>query len=191
MREKRAVVFGPADDCWTNSGCVPILSIRLTDKVGRIIDVKRVGDIVKAVSLAANHGKKIHLDIYGHGADEQQVKKLAEGCDNVRFHNPVPISDVRKIMREHDVYVLASNAIEGWGAVINEAMEEGIRAIGTFEAGASSTLLPDSCLYHAGDVKALSRLLASDIPHVGIGGWSCKAFADFLVHIAESGKITD
>ena len=159
--------------------------------VGRIINVKRVGDIVKAVSLATQKGAKLRLDIYGHGADEQSVKDLARGADNVHFYDPVPISDVRKIMREHDIYVLASNAIEGWGAVINEAMEEGIRAVGTFEAGASSTLLPDNCLYHAGDVSALANLLTSDIHCVEIGGWSCKAFADFLVHIAESKKVTD
>ena len=159
--------------------------------VGRIIDVKRVGDIVNAVLLAMKKGVRIKLDIYGHGADEQRVRELAKGHDNIQFHDPVPISEVRKIMREHDIYVLSSNAIEGWGAVINEAMEEGIRAIGTFDAGASSTLLPDSCLYKAGDIRALAKLLTNDIPCVEIGGWSCKAFADFLVNIANNKNITD
>lgn len=159
--------------------------------VGRIINVKRVGDIVKAVSRAAQKGLKIRLDIYGHGDEEQAVKKLAKECDYIHFYDPVPISDVRRVMREHDIYVLASNAIEGWGAVINEAMEEGIRTIGTFEAGASSTLLPERCLYHAGDITALTSLLQSDLPCVEIGGWSCKAFADFLVHIARNKKVID
>lgn len=62
-------------------------------------------------------------------------------------------------MREHDIYVLASNAQEGWGAAVNEALEEGMVVVGTYEAGASAALLPRENLYHAGDWKALARLL--------------------------------
>ena len=62
-------------------------------------------------------------------------------------------------MREHDVYILASNEQEGWGATVNEALEEGMTVLGTYEAGASAALLPQGQLFHAGDWKALAKAL--------------------------------
>lgn len=156
--------------------------------LGRLVKVKRVADIVEAVRLLSEKGVRVLLDIYGHGDDESHVKKVARGMQNVSFFDPVPIAKVRDIMRAHDVYVLSSNAMEGWGAVVNEAMEEGMRVVGTYEAGASSTLLPESCLYHAGDVAALARLLSSEIPKVGIGGWSCQRAADEIVRIVQTNQ---
>lgn len=157
--------------------------------VGRLVGVKRVGDIVRAVELASRRGCNLQLDIYGHGDDEAHVRELAKGMPNVSFYDPVPVAQVRGLMREHDLYVLSSNAMEGWGAVVNEALEEGMRVIGTYEAGSSSTLLPPECLYTAGDVKRLSWLLEEDLPLLGIGGWSCRAAADVLTQIAESKEI--
>lgn len=154
--------------------------------VGRMVDVKRVSDIVDAVRLADHEGKKIELNLYGHGEDEVQVKKTASGMKNVHFYDPVPIAQVRNLMRENDIYVLSSNAMEGWGAVVNEAMEEGMQVIGTYEAGASSTLLPNECLYHAGDISRLASLLTQGVPQMGIGRWSCKDAADEIVRIVET-----
>ena len=62
--------------------------------------------------------------------------------DMVMFMPAQPMEKVRELMREHDLFVLASNAYEGWGAVVSEALEEGMRVLGTFEAGASAAILP-------------------------------------------------
>lgn len=94
---------------------------------------------------------------------------------------------VRQAMREHDVFVLASDANEGWGAVVNEALEEGMRVIGTYEAGASAALLPKERLYHAGDVKALAQLLEKEfrgeLPPCSIGEWSAERAAERLMEV--------
>ena len=58
-----------------------------------------------------------------------------------------------KIAEEHEA--------RGWGAVLNEALEEGMEVVGTFEAGASATILPRENLFHAGDWRGLRRLLLS------------------------------
>lgn len=94
-------------------------------------------------------------------------------------------SEVREAMRLHDVYVLASDAQEGWGCVLNEALEENMSALGTYEAGASSAMLPASRLYHAGDVKALAGLLEKSyfgmLPRCSIGEWTAEHASNKLM----------
>ena len=149
--------------------------------VGRLLKLKRVDTIIKAVGECSK-SKKITLDIYGIGPEEAKLKKLAAKYrDKIKFHPPVPINEVRKLMREHDVYVLSSNGYEGWGAVVCEALEEGMKVIGTYEAGASATILPESNLFHAGDWRRLKMLLEGNVEKVGIGPWTAKSAAIALI----------
>jgi glycosyltransferase involved in cell wall biosynthesis len=149
--------------------------------VGRLLKLKRVDTIIKAVGECAK-SKKITLDIYGLGPEEAKLKKLAAKYgDAIKFYPPVPINEVRKLMREHDVYVLSSNGYEGWGAVVSEALEEGMAVIGTHEAGSSATILPESNLFHAGDWRRLKELLERDVERVGIGEWTAKSAAGVLL----------
>ncbi len=139
--------------------------------VGRDLAWKRVNDIERAVAFANDELRS--------GVEERKVifTKLMG----------VPMAAVRAAMQMHDVYVLASNAEEGWGAALNEALEEGMSAIGTFEAGASAAMLPKERLYHAGDVKALARLLVKEynnkLPQCGIGRWTAKVAAERLLSL--------
>jgi glycosyltransferase involved in cell wall biosynthesis len=149
--------------------------------VGRLLKLKRVDTIIRAVGESAK-SKKITLDIYGLGPEEAKLKKLAAKYDDIiRFYPPVPITEVRNLMRVHDIYVLSSNAYEGWGAVVSEALEEGMRVIGTYEAGSSATILPESNLFHAGDWRRLKELLEGDVEKVGIGEWTAKVAARVLL----------
>ena len=75
------------------------------------------------------------------------------------FHPPVSVVDVRNLMRNHDVYILASDGYEGWGAVVSEALEEGMLVLGTYEAGSSATILSPKNLFHAGDWRYLMEKL--------------------------------
>lgn len=153
--------------------------------VGRMLDLKRVDTIIRAVGELSNSNSnhKLSLDIYGQGPEESRLKKLAAKFGNVvRFYPPVPIAEVRELMRSHDVYVLGSDAGEGWGAVVPESLEEGCNCVGTFEAGASATILPKENLFHAGDYRALAKILA----HLGnnrgsIGKWSAAYAAGRLI----------
>ena len=102
--------------------------------------------------------------------------------NTIKLYPPVPIAEVRKLMREHDVYVLSSNGYEGWGAVVSEALEEGMVVIGTHEAGSSATILPESCLFYAGDWRALARLLlCDDKTRIGIEEWTAKNASEWMI----------
>lgn len=154
--------------------------------VGRILDWKRVDTIVRAVGelsrASSNSNFHIQLDIYGTGPDEKRLKKLAAKYgDIIKFFPPVPIADVRKLMHEHDIYVLASNAYEGWGAVVSEALEEGMKVLGTYEAGSSATILPEANLFNSGDWRRLYRLLQGQVASCGIGDWSAEYAAKSLL----------
>ena len=150
--------------------------------VGRLLNWKRVDTIVRAVGEIANEDTT--LDIYGEGPAERRIRKLAARYgETVKFHPPVTIAEVRKLMREHDVYILSSNGYEGWGAVASEALEEGMKVLGTCEAGACATMLPEECRFHAGDWRALMKLLEAAIPHCGIGAWTAKTAASALTDL--------
>lgn len=149
--------------------------------VGRLLYWKRVDTIIKAVGELAKR-QNITLDIYGTGPEEKRLKRLATKYgEAITFYSPVPIAEVRKLMREHEVYVLASDGYEGWGAAVSEALEEGMKVIGTYEAGSTATILPNSCLFHAGDWRLLVRLLATDIPSNGIGEWTAVGAAQTII----------
>ena len=151
--------------------------------VGRLLNLKRVDTIVRAVGEHANLKRvdnslpKITLDIYGSGPEETRLKKLAAKYgDCIKFYPPVPIDEVRRLMREHDIYVLSSNAYEGWGAVVSEALEEGMKVVGTYEAGSSATILPEECLFKSGDYVVLRKMLADSagLPLLDKEIWSAK-----------------
>lgn len=156
--------------------------------VGRFLHWKRVADIVLAVCLANRQNeqgqkKMISLSIFGSGPEEGNLRSLIaklQAKPYVSLQPPVRNDEVRGLMRQHDVYVLSSNALEGWGAVVNEALEEGMVVIGTREAGASGTILPSDCQYSAGDVEGLARLLVNLPSAAGIGNWSASECAKRL-----------
>ena len=130
--------------------------------VGRRVGWKREGDIAKALALVGGKSPVTYTCLTG-----------------------APMKEVRQAMREHDLYVLASDANEGWGAALNEALEEGMNALGTFEAGASAAMLPRERLYHAGDWRALARLIEremrGELPPCAIGDWSAAKAAERLL----------
>lgn len=152
--------------------------------VGRMLEWKRVDTIIAAVRRLVDGGRKVQLTLAGMGECENRLRRLAKDLP-VNFTGPVKLDQVRKLMREADVYVLASTGQEGWGAVVNECLEEGCPILGTFEAGGSATILPESNLFHAGDVEGLYRKLRSPVRLLEIGEWRADLVAKRLVSIME------
>ena len=138
---------------------------------GRMIDWKRVDVLIKAFKQASKQ-RVMALQIVGEGPELARLKRLAGelGEDalkwtpgKISFNGYLPNSQVRELMHEADVYVMPSNAEEGWGAIVSEALVEGCPVISTWEAGSSATLLSNRRLYHANSVKELcKRILEFD-----------------------------
>ena len=177
-REKM-VVWGyfVAPSCMTPRTCVSPKKILW---VGRMLDWKRVDTLIKAFRLfwETKHDSctgKYSRTLIGDGPEKKNLKRLANGLP-VEFKDSIPIEDIRSVMRQHDIYVLPSNAQEGWGVALCEALEEGMIAIGSFEAGSSATILPKERLFHAGDWRRLAELIGLAVDGAfaptGIGIWS-------------------
>ncbi len=127
---------------------------------GRMLDLKNVKTLVKAVRSIP----ETELDLFGHGPMEKSLKKLSGCAENIRFHDFVPIQKVRQLMHEYDIYVLPSNAFEGWGAVVSEALEEKMTVYASFQSGAGATMLPVQNLFDAKKPPAACRTSASESP---------------------------
>ena len=160
--------------------------------VGRLLRWKRVGTLFKAV-YAAQARCPVALTIVGQGSEQARLvrldRRLAKKYGVVSpivFHAAVPVAEVRAFMRSHDVYVLPSNGYEGWGAVVSEALEEGMEVFGTYEAGSPATMLPRENLFRAGDWRTLGDKLVqyaqTRVRHChGIGKWNAAYAAERLV----------
>ena len=150
--------------------------------VGRMLTLKRGDVLIEVIKSLSN----VTLDLYGQGPEEENLRRLAEGCEAIRFHDFVPVERVRELMRSHDVYIFGSDGHDGWRAVASEALEEGMTVVGTAEAGASATMLPPEHLYPTGDIAALRRILKTLRSKPGqIGPWTAENAADALLAMAE------
>lgn len=166
--------------------------------VGRLLRLKRVDTIIRAVveyskrKRVGENKMEITLDIYGNGPESARLRRMASKySDVVRFFPPVQIDQVRGIMREHNIYVLASDGHEGWGAVVNEALEEGMAVLGTNEAGSTATMLHEDRLFHAGDWRCLMNMIDSCLfdacaQEKGIGAWSVKNASNEILSYVET-----
>lgn len=150
--------------------------------VGRMLDWKRVDTLVRAVGVLVAEGRDVRLQLVGQGPEESRLRKLADrvngrcssasgggaqgmekdGAHPIAFHPPVPIAEVRRLMREADVYVLPSTGREGWGVVLNEAMLEGCAVVAARQTGSGSALVrhgESGLLFSAGSVRGLAEAL--------------------------------
>lgn len=79
-----------------------------------------------------NNGFDFCLDIVGDGDMKDELKKHVEEhglINNVIFHGAVDTSTVHAFMERADIYLFTSDRGEGWGAVLNEAMNSGCAVV--------------------------------------------------------------
>ncbi len=109
--------------------------------VGRLLPWKNVDILLRALSHVQHCEWFGDCRIVGEGPDGERLHRLARrlhlDSHRVTFHPPVSFAEVRRLMRESDIYVMPSGRFEGWGAVVGEAMSEGCVVISGSEAGSS------------------------------------------------------
>ncbi len=161
--------------------------------VGRLLALKRIDTLLKASAAAAKR-IPLELTVVGDGPERPRLEKMAQRLfarhtESLHFEHSVSITRVRELMAENDVYVLSSNAYEGWGAVVSEALEEGMSVLGTREAGSCATILPRERLFRCGDAQALAQLLTDEyagaLPPCSIAGWTAHDAADRFLALCQ------
>lgn len=136
---------------------------------GRLTAQKNYPMMLKAISIVSKL-KKIRLEIYGEGEDEEKLKSLSE---ELLVSNIVSFcgrcDDMPLALSHADIYLLASN-YEGLPNALMEAMAVGVPCIATDSLGGGSKLLIGNdergVICSTGDVNqfadAIIRLLSDE-----------------------------
>ncbi len=136
--EKSAGINGPIRLCWA----------------GRLIDLKHPEFAIKLATKLKELGREnpekyaFTMDIVGDGPLLGHLREQARSHgleDNVRFCGGVKPAKVLDYMSEADVFLFTSNYLEGWGAVVNEAMGSCCAVVASNEAGAVPFLIESGC----------------------------------------------
>lgn len=112
--------------------------------VGRMIDWKRGIDALKLAKKLKKDGYRFEMDVIGTGTLEESLKayskkKHLEDC--VNFLGSMPPEQVRHYMEEANIFLFTSNQREGWGAVLNEAMNSGCICVANSTIGSAPYLI--------------------------------------------------
>jgi glycosyltransferase involved in cell wall biosynthesis len=132
--------------------------------VGRLAAVKGLPVLLESIALLKRDYPELSLDIAGDGPDRANLERQAEELGiarHVRFLGYQSQSQVRELMGETDVFVMASFA-EGVPVVLMEAMAAGVPVVATqiagvpelVEAGTNGFLVPP------GDANSLAQKTA-------------------------------
>ena len=128
---------------------------------GRLIKWKHPEYAIEVAKRLKEEGYDFNLDIIGNGQMEKGLKSLIrsnELNDCVHMLGSMNPNDVRKHMEESQIYLFTSDRGEGWGVVLNEAMNSGCACISSYSTGATPFLIKDyenGVIYKKDDVNEL------------------------------------
>lgn len=115
--------------------------------------------------LTAKHLHKnripFHMDIIGDGKLNAEIQRqITEHHleENVTMHGFLAPDQVRSYMDKADIFLFTSDFHEGWGAVLNEAMNSGCACVASHAIGSAPYLVNDGengFLYKNGDIRQL------------------------------------
>lgn len=129
---------------------------------GRFISWKHPDDVIEVAKMLRDAGCCFKIKMIGTGEMERQLKQQASEAglldENVRFLGVMSPEAVRRHMESAGICLFTSDRQEGWGAVLNEAMNSGCAVVASDAAGATPYLVNDGVngsVYHSGDVQEL------------------------------------
>lgn len=129
--------------------------------VGRLLDWKHPEQAVEVARRLQMEKILFRLEMIGTGPQQQALRRQANQAglgDLVCFRGAMPAAEVRTQMNKAAIFLFTSDRQEGWGAVLNEAMNSGCAVVANHEAGASPYLISDGTnglLYENRNIDAL------------------------------------
>ena len=131
--------------------------------VGRFMTLKHPELAIHAAGYLKGLGISFHLDMVGGGAMEEVLKKMIreKGLEKeVTLTGYKKPEEVRERMEKADILLATSDRGEGWGAVINEAMNSGCVVIADHMMGAVPFLIrhrENGLIYEDGNYLQMCR----------------------------------
>ena len=129
--------------------------------VGRLLELKHPEAALEVARRLKADGYDFTMDFIGIGPLEAALKRMtAENRldDRVNFLGSMSPEQVRTHMENARLFLFNSDFEEGWGAVLNEAMNSGCAVVASHAIGAVPFLLRDGdngCVYRSGDCGEL------------------------------------
>lgn len=171
---------------------------------GRFLDWKHPELPVLLASYLKEKGYAFHLSMVGGGEMEKEIRQMILKKDlkkEVTLCGYLQPAQVREMMEQTQVYLFTSDYKEGWGAVLNEAMNSGCAVLASHAIGAAPFLVQhrkNGMLFKSGSLKDMEEkaelLLKSPGERRRLGEaaygtiireWNAETAADRLVNLAE------
>lgn len=142
---------------------------------GRMIWWKHPEHAVEVARMLREKNIDFEMLIVGNGDKEAMIKELVYKYklgQYIQLHDFMSPTDIRDNMERADIYLFTSGREEGWGVVLNEAMNSRCAVVANTQAGSSTYLLDEGsgCFYDgtlSSLEKSVNKLLQSDISLIG------------------------
>ena len=112
--------------------------------VGRFLDFKHPEDAVYSIIRLNQNGYRANLDFIGVGELEDTLQRIVKdnGAEEyIHFLGSQPYQKVREYMKNAEIFLFTSDYNEGWGAVLNEAMDSGCAIVTSHTSGSVPYLI--------------------------------------------------
>ena len=173
--------------------------------VGRFLPWKRPQDAIALANQLKILNLPFELEMVGAGKVEPKLRKLIDRYDlkkHVKLTGSVTPGQVREKMKQASIFLMTSDFHEGWGAVINEAMNSCCCVIASRAAGSVPTLIEhqqNGLIFEPGKISQLCKLtedairsemlretLGRNAYHTMTDLWNAPVAAKRLVELSES-----
>ena len=138
---------------------------------GRFLDWKHPEVALAIAKRLKEKGYSFELKLIGNGPMEAELKQrvLEDGLSAcVRFLGVMSTDAVREQMESAGIYLFTSDFHEGWGAVLNEAMNSGCAVVSSHAIGSVPFLIKhgeNGLIYHNGNTDELYGQIKSLLDH--------------------------
>ena len=141
--------------------------------VGRMLKWKHPELIIKLADKLRNEGYDFEVTMVGDGELMSAIKKEIKRKkleEHIRLCGAKSADEVRNYMEKAEIFITTSDFYEGWGAVLNEAMNSGCVVIASHAAGSTPYLIQNDingCIFESKNIKMLfektTRIMKEDI----------------------------
>lgn len=112
--------------------------------VGRMVNWKHPDDVIEVAKRLKEEQESFRLYMIGIGEMEQEIRNKVDLyglSEQVILTGAMSPENVRKYMENSEIFLFTSDFQEGWGAVLNEAMNSGCAVIASHSCGSVPYLI--------------------------------------------------
>jgi glycosyltransferase involved in cell wall biosynthesis len=129
---------------------------------GRFIEWKHPDEAIRLAKLLKDNNILFRMKLVGTGPMESELHDMVRhyNLEEVEFLGAIQSDIVREYMEKSAIFITTSDYQEGWGAVLNEAMNSGCAVVASHAAGSTPYLIKDGIngyVFKCGDTMDLFR----------------------------------